>query len=117
MRLHEGAGVPGVLVAGDLVGGIVELVVAEDLGGGGVGGVDGAGSVEETVELIEVDGLGYVGGDAVVAGVDLWDAVDEDGEEDGDSLGLKLAGEGDGLGGSPTVAVEDDLGLLLFGGG
>ena len=96
---------------------VVELMVAEDFCGGGIGGLDGGVAVEETVGLVEVDGLGYVGGDAGVCAdaSELRYAVDEYGEKDGDAGVFELPGHGDGLGGSPTVAVEDDAGVLLFG--
>lgn len=71
VRAHEGAGVPGKLVAVDVVFFVVELVVAEDVSSGGVFGANGAVTVEEAVEFIEVDGFGYVCGDAVVAFADL----------------------------------------------
>lgn len=60
VRAHEEAGVPGVLIAVDVGVFVVELIVSEDLGAGGVCGTNGGSAVEETVQLIEVDGLRYV---------------------------------------------------------
>ena len=42
--------------------------------------------------LVEVDGLGYVGGDEAVVGLAFVDAVDLGDEEDGDAVELELAG-------------------------
>ena len=112
MAFGEGAGEPGVAGGGDFVVFVGEVDVVDDLGGGGVGGGDGGAAVEQAFGLVEVDGLGYVGGDdGVVLGA-LGDAVDLDEEQDGDVVALEAAGFVDGFGGSPGVAVEDYAGWL-----
>ena len=109
----EGAGDPGVAGGGDVVVFVGEMDVTQDFGGGGVGGVDSGTAVEEAFGLVEVDGLGDVGGDEAVVGLALVDAVDLGDEEDGDAVELELAGYGYGLGCSPGVAVEDDAGVFV----
>ena len=111
----KGAGDPGVAGGGDVVVFVGEMDIAEDFRGGGVGGVDGGAAVEEAFGLVEVDGLGYVGGDEAVVGLALVDAVDLGDEEDGDAVELESAGYGYGLGCSPGVAVEDDAGVFVGG--
>lgn len=76
--------------------------------------MDCGASVEEALVLVEVDGLGYVGGDETVVGIALVDSIDLGEEEDGDTVGLEASGCGHGFRCSPGVAVEDDAGV---GGG
>ena len=64
----EGAGDPGVARGGDVVVFVAEVDVAEDFGGCGVGGADDGAAVEEALGLVEVDGLGDVGGDEAIVG-------------------------------------------------
>ena len=109
----EGTGDPGVAGGGDVVVFVAEVDVTEDFGGGGVGGVDGWAPVQEAFGLVEVDGLGYVGGNEAVVGLALIDAVDLGDEEDGDAVELELAGYGYGFGCSPGVTVEDDAGVFI----
>ena len=72
--------------------------------------------MEEAIELIEIYGLGYVGRDGFVACAEFWNAVDEDGELNGNAFVVEPMGHGDDFRGAPTVAVENDAGVLLFGG-
>lgn len=97
VRPHEEAGVPGILVAGDVCLVVIELIVAEDLRSGWIGGADSGAAVKQSVALIEVDGLGHVGRDARVSLPDLRDAVDENGQQHRNLIVLKLMGHGDRL--------------------
>ena len=117
MRFVEGSGVPAVVVAVDGAVFVGHADVAEDFGVSGVGGDDLRLAVQGALGLIEVDRGGDVGGDGGGFMEGFADGVYLDSEGDGNAHFAEVAGEGDGFGGAPTVAVDDDGGLLFFEGG
>jgi hypothetical protein len=117
MRFVKGSGVPAVVVAVDGAVFVGHEEVAEDFGVGGVGGDDLRLAVEGASGLIEVDGSGDVWGDGGRFVEGFADGVDLDGEGYGNAHLVEIPGEGDGFGGAPTVAVDDNGGLLFFEGG
>ena len=96
--------------------GIVEADVAEDFCAGRIGGANFRAAVEVAVRLVKIGGLFDVGGDERIVFADFGDAVDLNGEEHRDAVGLQLAGESDRFGAAPAVAVDDDAGALFFFG-
>jgi len=116
VRFFEGAGEPGVAVALDGIRGIVEADVSEDFGAGWIGGANFGAAVEVAIRLVKVSGLLDVGGNEGIVFTDFGDAVHLNGEEDWNAVGLQLAGESDRFGAAPTVAVDDDAGVLFFVG-
>ena len=114
---HEEAGVPGIFGAGDGVRAVVEKKIAEDRGARGVGGDDFLLAADEALVLIKIRGVADVVGDGLVVAAGFGNAVDLDGEHDGNAFGLELAREGDHGARAPAVAVQNDVGgALLFCG-
>lgn len=114
MRPHEEASIPGIFVTGDVLVLVIELIVPEDLRSGRVGGANGRAAMKKAVQLIEVDGLGYIRRDARVSLSDLRYAIYKDGQQDGNLIVLKLPGHRDSLGRSPAMPVDNDARMLLF---
>jgi len=83
--------------------------------------VERAADAAEAFILVEIGGVADVVGNSLVVAPCFGDAINLDGENDGDSFGFELSGERNDRAGAPTVAIQNDLGgaLLFFrqGGG
>lgn len=114
VRVHEGTRIPTVTCAGDGIAGVIRLIVSQDAGAAGIDGLNGFSSVKDAVRLVEVYGFADVGRDAPVVFAGFFDAVDLNGEQDGDAETVEFAREVDSFGCSPTVAEKDDAGCAFF---
>jgi len=71
--------------------------IAEDAGARWIGGANLGLAVEQAIELIKIDGLQDIGRDYGVILTELRNAIDLDGEDYGNAVFFKLAGEFDGF--------------------
>lgn len=84
---------PGSAFALDWGFSVIKKIVAEDVGSGGISGRDLGPAADDAVRLIEICcGHDVVGNDAVFL-PEFGDAVDLDGQQDGDSGTVQLAGQ------------------------
>src|SRR5579864_2421969 len=81
MSLHEDTVIPGVLPAVDRIPFVVEAEISDDVRACGIGGVDLGLAVQKAIQLIEICGLGYIGGNDLIILAGLGDAVDLNGEQ------------------------------------
>ena len=116
MGFFERAGEPGIGGTIDGMISIVETKIAEDLGARRIDGANLRSAVKDAVGLIEIYGLGDIGGNERVVFVWLGDAVDLDGEKDRDGVALERTRELDGFRSAPAMAVNYNSRALLFGG-
>ena len=112
--LHEQAIPPGILAATERFCFVVGAEVAEDPSALGISGANLGLAVQHTIELIKIDGLGDIGRDYAVILADLGDAIDLDSKDYGDTVFFELTREFDGFRGTPTVAKNNDAGVLFF---
>lgn len=114
MGFGEGLFVPGIILAVDVAFGIVHFEVAENFSTGGIGGADFSAAVQDPIGLEKVDGFADVGRNDRIILRQPVDAVDLDGEQDGNAFLFEPTGESDDGGRAPTVAVEDDSSVLFL---
>lgn len=114
--LHEEAVPPRVGAASEGLGFVVGAKISEDASAGGIGGANLNLAMKHTVELIEIHGLGDIGGDEGVIFAHFRDAIDLDSQYHGDAVFFELAGEFDGFRSAPAVAKNNDAGVLFFFG-
>jgi hypothetical protein len=114
VRLHERTIPPGVLPASEWLRFVIEAEIAEDASAGGISGVNFGQAVEEAVKLVEIHRLGDVRRNYRIVLAEFGDTIDLDREEDWDAVLSKLARELDRLRGAPTVAEDNDAGVLLL---
>jgi hypothetical protein len=105
---HEDATEPGILRARNRIRGVVHAEIAQDLGAGSVRRKDFLLSANEAFVLVEIRGVVDVVRNERVILARLRHAVDLDGEEHGDSLGLELLRKGHDGASSPAVTVQDN---------
>ena len=114
--LHEKAVPPRILAASERFCFVVGAEVAEDASALGIGGANLGLAVQHSIELKKIDGLGDIGGDYGVIFADLGDAIDLDSEDYGNAVFFQLTRKFDGFRGAPTVAKNNDAGVLFFFG-
>src|ERR1700722_12546924 len=90
------------------------MEIAENLGARGVGGQDFLLSANEALVLIKVCGVSHIFRDERIVLTGLRDAIDLYGQDDGNSFGLQIAGEGDDGTGSPAMTIQNDAGGSLL---
>ncbi|HWO39701.1 MAG TPA: hypothetical protein VNO32_63845, partial [Candidatus Acidoferrum sp.] len=71
--------------------------IAEDASARRIGSANLRLAVEQAIALIKIDGLEDIGRDYGVILAELGDAIDLDGEDYGNTVFFKLAGEFDGF--------------------
>lgn len=107
LALHVAGGedaVPeGVFGAGGGIFPVVHEVIAEDFRLGGIGSGDAAAAVDNALGLIEVDGFNNIVGDDGVVLPEFGDAIDLDGELNGNAFASQIAGQRNGGCGSPAL--------------
>jgi len=81
VRLHEDTVVPGILLALDRIHFVVEAEISDDVRACRVGSADAGLTVQKAIQLIEICGLGYVGGDDSIIFARLGDAIYLNGEQ------------------------------------
>src|SRR5215467_14001891 len=89
---------------------VVEAVIAEYVGFGFVCGPNVLSAMDEPMRLIEIDGRGYIIGDYLVVLPELCDAIDLNGEHDGDVHAIQFPRQQYGGRRSPALPKEDDVG-------
>jgi hypothetical protein len=112
--LHENTVPPRILPATEGFCFVVGAEVAEDASALRIGGANLGLAVEHAIELIKIDGLGDVGGDYGVIFADLGDAIYLDSEDYRNTVFFELTSKFDGFRGAPTVAKNNDTGVLFF---
>lgn len=108
---------PGSLGTVDGVLAVIDEIVSQDFGLFGICGDDLTAAVDETVGLVEVDGLRDVVGDDGIVLPEFGDAINLNGEQDGDILAAQIAGQQDGGGCSPALSEQNDVSARFFLGG
>lgn len=93
---------------------IVHEVVSQNHSLCRVGRDDSAAAMDDAFGLVEVDGFGNVVWDDGVVLPQLGDAIDLNGEANGNTGAAQIAGKRHGCGRSPALAEEHDVGALSF---
>ncbi len=116
VRLHEDAVPPGILFAVDRIRFVVEAEISEDVSACGIGGADLGFTVQPAPRLIEICGLGYVGGNELIILAGLRDAIHLNREQYRNAFFFERSRQRNGLGSAPAVSIQDDAGVPLFFG-
>ena len=95
--LHDQPVPPGILTATEGFRFVAGAEIAEYAGARWVGGANLGLAVEHAIQLIKIDGLEHIGRDYGVIFSELGDAINLDGEDYGNAVFFKLAGEFDGF--------------------
>lgn len=117
VRLFERASIPRIAIvdAGDRMLRVVELEIADDVCARRIGGANLAAAMHDARRLIEIGRLDDVHRNHRVVFAGLTHAIDLNRQKHRDADLFEFASDFDDLGGTPTVAVEDDAGVALFG--
>jgi len=95
--LHDQAVPPGILTTTEGFSFVAGAEIAEDASARWISGANLGLAVEQAIELIKIDGLEDVGRNYGVIFTKLGDAIDLDGEDYGNAVFFKLAGQFDGF--------------------
>ena len=107
---------PGISVAANGIGFVVEPEISQDFRPLRVCGANLGPAVHDSVGLIKIYRLSYIGRDYLVILADLGDAIHLNGEQDGDAVFFQLSRQRYSLRSAPAMSKDDDAGILfLFG--
>ena len=111
VRFHEDTVEPGIFGAVEGTRLIVELEIANDPRVVWIGGAYIAATMEKPFRLIEINGLGHIGGNDGVILVHFGHTIQLDSEKDGHTVSSQSSRKRDGFRSAPAMSVEDDAGL------
>jgi hypothetical protein len=114
MGLREDAVIPRIRVARDGIRFIVEFQIANNSRACRIGSTNTWLTMEKSIRLIEIDGLGDVGGDNRVVLANLGNTIHLNGQEDGDAVFFQLLRQRHGFRGAPAHPIDNDAGIALF---
>jgi len=81
VSLHEDTVVPGVLPAFDRIPFVLEAKISDDVRACGIGSADLGFAVQKAIQLIEICGFSYIGGNDLIILAGLGDTVHLNGEQ------------------------------------
>lgn len=105
---HEEAVIPRIARAGDRLGAVVDLEIAQNLSASCVGGLDSLLTVKKAAALVEIRGLADILRNQSIILAGFGDAIDLNGKKNGNAVGLEAARKGDRGAGAPAVAEKND---------
>ena len=114
VRFHQHPIEPGIAFAADRVRFIVVSKVSHNLRTGRIGSANCTLAMHDSIRLVEIYRLPYIGGNKVIVLPDLGDAVDLNGEENRDAILLEFPRQRDCLRSTPAVSEDDNAGVLFF---
>src|SRR5208282_2435085 len=103
--LHEETVVPGILLTINRIRFVVEAEISNDVRACRIGSADLGLAVQKATQLIEICGLGYVGGNDLIVLAAFGDTVHLNGEQHGNALSFQLSRQRDGFRSTPAVSV------------
>src|ERR1700733_1158897 len=114
VSLHENTLVPRVLLAVDRIRFVVEAEISDDMRACRIGCADLGFAVQKAVQLIEIRGLGYIGGNDLIILAGLGDTVHLNGEQHWNTFSFEFSRQHNGFRGAPAMSIEDDAGIPPF---
>lgn|SRR5579863_7205926 len=91
VSLHKDTVVPGVLPAVDRIPFVVEAEISDDMRAYRIGSADLGFAVQKAVQLIEICGLGHIGGNDLIILAALGNTVHLNGEQYRDAFSLEFS--------------------------
>src|SRR5260370_13074400 len=105
VRLHEETVVPGILLAIDRSRFIVEAELADNVSACRIGGANRGLAVHKAIRLIEICGLGYVGGNHPIVVAALGNTVHLNGKQHRNSFSSQFSRQRNGRRSAPAMSV------------
>ena len=105
MRLHEDAVISWIPFAVDRIRFVVEAKISDDVRACRIGSADLGLAMEKPLPLIEVYGLGYVGGNDLIILARLGDTVHLNGEQHGNAFSFQFPCQCNGFRSAPAMSV------------